>query len=456
MVHGYFSLVIIFLSFVFLYFFYRYTKVIIGTYRLPFISLFFLFKYIMLIYIGSVILNVYYIEYHVNIGTYEKKELLLNIWLYSSAGLFLIPTGMAVANGMLRYNSLKETNVFMQRDIYIDESDYKNNILFFVYIFIFFISLIILFIYKYKIGGTFPIIGVFQGFDSQTLALLRSEASNNFQGRYWLYMMFIKYIPLILLLITFFLKDYSLKYKVFFYILIFYNSFVSLMDIQKAPIIKIIFLLALVKVYKDGYISKKILIIIGIIAISLALFMYVFFMGNSDKHLFELLSLPLERIFIGNIVPFYWWQNYQEHIGYLYGTSFPNPAHIFSFEWRRITVEVMNFTHPSLARTGIVGSMPTVFFAQWFINFGTIMALFSMILFGFIIQLLDIIFIRKLNKNKNLYVLTIFIVTIFYFGKFAITNFEGFIIDPNFYIPFIILLFIKILKNTLKKSIKWN
>jgi hypothetical protein len=364
-------------------------------------------------------------------------------------GLFLIPTGMAVANGMLNYNPMKETSYFLDKQINIQQLD-LNNILYLVYLFIFIVSFLFLVVYKEKIGGYFPIEGALSDFDSKTLALLRSNASNNFQGRYWLYMLFIKHIPLMLLLTVFFLKNYAIKYKIFFYILLGYNIFVSIMDIQKAPILKIIFLLLLVKIYKDGYISKKLFVFIGILAITLAMGMYILFMGAGDKSFFAILALPLERIFIGNIAPLYWWQLFQEQNGYLYGTSFPNPAHIFPFEWRRIAVEIMNFAHPELEKSGIVGSMPTVFFASWLVNFGVLMMFFSMLLFGFIIQILDIFFIRVLNKNKNIYFIVSLIITMFYFGQFAETSFEGFIFAPTFYLPIFIMFFIYILRNSLK------
>lgn len=456
MVHGLYSLVIFPLSLLLLYLFYRYTKYITGEVKVPFISLFFLFKYIMLVYIGAVILNIFYIPYHVNIGTYEHKDLIFNIWLYSSVGLFLIPTGMAVANGMFHFNPKKEVQHFLSTKINVEKLDF-NNILYLVYILMFAISLFTLLVYRSKIGGHFPIEGVFSGLDTKALSVLRSNASNNFQGRYWLYMLIIKHIPLMLLLLFFLLKDYAQRYKIFFYILLAYNLFVSIMDIQKAPILKIIFLLLLIKIYKDGYINKKLFIITGTVTLSLVVLMYVLFMGSGHKTLFEILQLPLERIFIGNIAPLYWWQLFQEQNGYLYGTSFPNPAHIFDFEWRRITVEVMDFTHPELAESGVVGSMPTIFFANWLMNFGVLMMFFSMILFGFILQSLDIIFIRSMKKKKHIYITVAFIITMFYFGQFAETSFEGFIFSPTFYFPILLMFIIYVFRNSLiKRNYKYE
>jgi oligosaccharide repeat unit polymerase len=450
LVHGNFSLLILLLSGLFLFLAYILVKNILGNMKLPFIALFFYFKYIMLVFIGAVVLNIIYINYYYEIGVYNNKFLLFNVWAYASAGLFLIPIGMLVSNTMLRYRPKKELRYFHNINLNIKSIDYKNNIIFLLYILLFSTSLLMLLIYRIKIGGTLPIEHVFSGLDARALAALRSDASNNFKGRYWLYMLFIKELPLILLVITFYLKDYAKKYKYLFYIILLYSMFVSIMDFQKAPILKIITLLLLVKIFKDGYINKRIFIIVGSLSVALVLLMYIFFMGASDKSFLELLSLPLSRIFIGNIEPFYWWQLFQEHNGYIYGTSFPNPGGIFPFEWRKITVEINNFAHPELVSMGIVGSMPTVFFASWFINFGMIMALFSMLFFGFLIQTIDIILIRKLNKNKNIYYMVMMIVLMFYFGQFAERSFEGLIFDPSFYMPILLLLFLYISRNSLK------
>jgi hypothetical protein len=451
LVQGYFSISIIILSIFLLYGMYRIVKQIIGIINIPFISLFFLFKYIMLVYIGSIIMNVYYIEYYYNIGNYERKDLLVYMWLYASAGLFLIPLGMFISNAMLKYSSKKEIAIFQNTPLYISKTDY-NNILFMIFILIFFISVITLFVYRSKIGGYLPIEQLFfNSYDAKELALLRSDATNNFIGKYWLYMLFIKKIPLLLLILVYFLKENSKKYRCFYYILLSYMVVVSVMDFQKAPLIKLIFLLALLKIYKDNYINKKFFLSILGISFGLIILMYIYFMGNTDKSFFEILAMPFERVFVGSIAPFYWWQLFQEKFGYLYGTSFPNPAGIFPFHWRRIEVEIMEFAKPELASLGIVGSKPTVFFANWFINFGPLMSMFSMILFGFIIQTIDIIMIRKLNKNKNIYLLSTLIVLIIYFGQFAETKFEGFIFSPNFYLP---IVFFYVMYNIKKSLIK--
>ena len=136
------------------------------------------------------------------------------------------------------------------------------------------------------------------------------------------------------------------------------------MDIQKAPLINLFLILMLAYFYSQNKISRKVLVTTGIVLMGVVMLMYMLFMGMSDGGFFKILSAPLHRIFIGQIRPFYYWQLFQEQNGYIYGTSFPNPAHIFPFEWRRIIVEIMNFAHPELEELGVVGSMCQLYFLQ--------------------------------------------------------------------------------------------
>jgi hypothetical protein len=418
-----------------------------GIIRLPFISTFFWFKYVIFAYIGSACLNIFYFDYELSENIYERKDLLLQMWYFTTAGLFLLPFGMFIANGAFKYNALKTTKLFLSKYIFISKLDRSGLTFFYLWI-IFIIGLITLYIYSTKIPEI-PIMAVFEGLSISDLNYLRSESGNNFHGRYYIYETLMKTVPLLLLFIVFFLKNLSKKWKIFFYILLFYNMFVAVMDISKAPIIKLMLLLGLAYFHFYNRVNLKVLFLSMIISVITILIMYIFFMGMIDKNFFELLFAPLHRIFIGQIVPFYHYLLFQEEKGFIYLASLPNPAGIFPFETRRITVEVMNFAQPWHIKAGLVGSMPTVFFVEWFISFGTLMALFSMILWGFILQAVDIYFITKLAKKKTLFLLVLFIYMINYFGGYAGTGYMGIIIDTKLVIPIIVIISIIVMRNIL-------
>lgn len=448
MVHEYISIGIIIISLASIYISLQLLKKASGVIKIPFVSTFFMFKYLIFAYSGSVLLNVFYFQYEINTGVYDRPDLLLTMWYYTTAGLYLIPLGMFIANWSTNYNPYKTTSNLLSKNIIISKND-NSNIMFFLIVILSFLSLGVLLLYISKIGSI-PVMGLFDGLSASDLALLRSDSGNNFTGKYYRYVMFMKTLPLMLLFILFFMKNISFKWKVFFYVLLSYNIFVNIMDVSKAPLIKLFLILMLAYFYSQNKISRKVFVTTGIILTGVIMLMYMFIMGMSDRGFFEILSAPLHRIFIGQISPFYYWQLFQEQNGYIYGTSFPNPAHIFPFEWRRITVEIMEFAHPKLIELGITGSMPTVFFADWFINFGPFMALFSMILFGFILQIFDIVFISQLAKKKSLLLSVAFIYMINYFGKFAGTGYQGIIIDTNWILPMFIVFMIIILRQIIK------
>jgi oligosaccharide repeat unit polymerase len=452
MVHDYLSIGVLIISIFSILLSFLMLKKASGVIKIPFISTFFWFKYIVFAYIGSVLLNVWYFDYEVTIGVYERKDLLLNMWYYTTAGLFLIPLGMFIANSATHYKPRHYTSKLLLKDILISKHD-NSNIMFFILIILFILSTSVLLVYISKISSV-PIFGVFDGLSASKLAYLRSESGNNFTGKLYRYNMFMRDLPLLLLFIAFFMKNISFKWKMLFYSLLSYNVFVSVMDVAKAPVVQLFLLLMLAYFYSLNKISRKVFVVTGVILTSLIMLMYVFVMGMTDKSFFEVLSAPLHRTFIGQISPFYWWQFFQEQNGYVYGTSFPNPAHIFPFEWRRITVEVMNFAHPELVKLGIVGSMPTVFFADWFINFGSLMALFSMILLGFILQSVDIVFITKLSLNKSVLISVLFVYMINYFGQFAGTSFTGIVFDTQLLFPCLILFLIIILRQFIYKILR--
>jgi len=452
MVHDELSIGIVIISLASVFLAYMLLKKASGIIKIPFVSTFFMVKYFVFAYAGSVLLNVFYFTYEINIGVYERPDILLNMWYYTTAGLFLIPLGMFIANWATGYNPMDSTSQILSKEIEISNSD-QSGFMFVLLLMFFALSFLVLMVYISKVGSL-PIFGVLDGLDASDLALLRSDSGANFDGKVYRYVMFTKTLPLFLLFILFFMKNISFKWKLFFYSLLAFNMFTSIMDIQKAPIIKIFLLLMLAYFYSKNRISQRVFIGTGLVLSGLIMIMYMFFMGMSDRSFFDILGAPLHRIFIGQIEPFYYYQLFQEEYGYIYGTSFPNPAHIFPFEWRRITVEVMEFAHPELVQMGIVGSMPTIFFADWFINFGPYMALFSMILFGFMIQMVDIYFITKLAKYKSLLFSVLFVFLINYFGNFAGGTFIGIITDTNWIFPVFIMLLLIAIKQLREEFIR--
>jgi oligosaccharide repeat unit polymerase len=422
-----------------------------GRIRIFNISTFFMLFYVVFAYIGSVLLNLVEFPYEKFFGLYLRPDLLLEMWIYTTLGLYLIPLGMLLCNQMINYKKPSNTlRSVCDNELIISYTE-RSNVFFILLSVLFFISFVVFISYRNQIGG-FPIENIFSGFSAKTLSLLRSDATNNFSGKAYRYFMFMETVPLLLLIMVSFIKDKGgRKWRLFYSLLLGYNLFFSVSTLQKGPIIKLLIVLMLMYFYKKNCINKKIIIRFGFVAVGLILLMYMAFMGQANKSILHILEGASHRIFIGQISPLYWWLRYQEEFGFLYGRSFPNPAGIFPFDSIRITVEVMNLAKGNLMAKGVVGTMPTIFFADWLINFGKYAAFFSMILFGCIIQFFDSILLNKLSKKRTLFTSTLFIYFIYFFSKYSGTSFSGLIIDTDFVFPIIIIGFLSVLSNTISK-----
>lgn len=446
MVHGSISIAILIISAVSLYLVVRIYKVLVGPIMYPTISGFFFLKFLIFAFIGSVLLNVIHFEYEADLGFYQRKDLLLLMWAYSLAALWLQVFGVFLANTALGYkpgSSMKKLEV---GPLYITKSDQSGQFKFVVLVAIL-IGLATLKLYLNQIE-MIPIQGLFMELRASELAVMRSDAGSNFEGRYWLYRLFMREVPLLLFMIVFFMKETGLFWKMIYRFLFIYIAFVSVMSIEKAPIIQFFLLILLLNLYQQGRVNLRLLAKYSVLICVFLISMYMFFMGMANRDVVDIVSAILHRIFIGQIHPFWWWQLYQEQFGYLYGLSMPNPAHIFPFEHIRITVEVMKFAHPELLSLGVVGSMPTVYFAEWFINFGPIIALLSMILIGFFAQVLDAIILRRLSTKKTVLLSAIYLYLVEYFARFSGTGYSGIIIDQQWIIPALIVLALYFVKNS--------
>jgi oligosaccharide repeat unit polymerase len=436
-VHGKYSILIGIITFILLIISLIMLKNIVGNFKLPTISSFFMLFYLMSVVIGATVLNIFYFEYEYNSGFYIRKDLLVNMWIYAVSGLILIPSGMYLSNKLFKYNAKIEFDSFVLKQIkYINQ-----NKLFYITIFSMIISLVILAIYINKVGFI-PIFSIFQHLMPDQLAQLRSVSGNDFDGKIYRYLLFYKTLPLIFLIISFMYKQYNKKWFVLFLIILFYNIFVLIMDMQKAPLINMIILLLMTYFFIKGKIEYKKILIVAFVSIGLLSVMYIYFMGVSSSDYFQILLSPFHRTFIGSISPFFYWQLYVEKYGYLGGLSLPNPHHVFSFEYMQISKEIMSFIHPELKNSGVVGSMPVVFWGDWYINFGIKYIFISMVLFGFIIQSFDIIFIKYLNKIKTIIILSLYIYLIYLFKQYNMSSFFGIVIDVYLMVPIAILILI--------------
>jgi oligosaccharide repeat unit polymerase len=292
------------------------------------------------------------------------------------------------------------------------------------------ICLSVLFAYLYEVGlnniALFKALGEGKGYSA---AAARSAMGNAFEGKYHWYYLFINQLMQICAFGAFaqmliYKKNIN---KTFFVIVFFVTSFSLIMMIEKAPIIN--FLIALFFVYvlsqRNGIIPIKALVPLGSLLVFLIVATYIFFMGSESptKALFSAIS----RIFTGGIQPAYHYlEFFPKYHEYLLGRSLPNPGGLLPFDHYRLTAEIMNWHKPDLSENGIVGSMPAVYWAELYANFGLLGILIPPFFVGAILYWLNSLLMRL--EFTPIYI-AIYIWLAMHFKKLAISSLSGFFID---------------------------
>ncbi|NYT64543.1 oligosaccharide repeat unit polymerase [Alcaligenaceae bacterium] len=264
--------------------------------------------------------------------------------------------------------------------------------------------------------------------------IARSKMGNDFPGRYHWYAVFIhqlSYFSSFILLASYLIKREK-TVLILFFISFSIATFASIMAIEKGPVV--IYFLSLCAVWflvkKDGRVPLKftIFMLLGVFFL-LAVF-GVYFAGAEG--LFSGFTAVFSRAFASSISPAYFYLLiFPEYIGFMYGKTISNPGGIFPYEPFRYTIEVMNWVVPGLKERGIVGSMPTVFWGEIYVNFNWyVIPLFSFIT-GIFLALIDWL-ITKLKYNAITIAFNVWLIL--FFKNLAITGFSGFVFSVDFYI----------------------
>lgn len=429
-----FSLFII--TIVTLYLFFRLMKKSIIEFNYPLISIFFLIKFFILAYIG-VLIHIFYQGYYTNIHY-------LNQFILSSLTLIFFPLGMLIVSKLTKYN---------KRFIYDYKIDYEiNDKMYYVFLILLSISFFVLLIYISKLE-MLPITAIIKGLGTSYAYELRSLAGNTFPGKYYRYSIFMKDLALLLFIILFFYRNISAKWKILFFIVLFYNIFVSIMDIQKAPFVKMFLILFVMSFFYFKKINFKLVIIVSSILLLTIILMYMFFLGYGTNFTNIMWSF-LDRIFFAQIDAFVYTQQYLDSKGFLYGKSFPNPKEILPFHHVELPTEVAKFLHGNWQQGMPLGSFPTVFYGDWYANFGYLGAIFGMFLLGVIIQYTDIKMFKIISTKKSAIVLGFYIYLIDFFSKYSGTDYNGILIDMHLLLPLIITIALYLTNSILIRKTK--
>lgn len=383
----------------------------------------------MFVYAYSGLLPLYFgwDEYRYNMGV-QDRALIFQVLIFSIISIVGLLAGFTYAKVVLKMNNFQKFD-------YIRQISRKE---LFVLVGLIGFCFFVLFVYLFKVPSIALFVALSEGASSDS-HLARSLMGNDFDGKYHWYSLIMHDLFNI---VTFALFSAFLltkrKILFFFFIVAFLgSSFAAVMATEKGPFAQI--LIGLLLVYGisllKGKIPIKATIILVVVLFSSLIVFYIVFMGSKD--VFSAFGSIFSRALAGSIQPAYHYlEFFPHHQDFLMGRSFPNPGGILPIEPYKMTIEVMNWVDPN--DYGIVGSMPTVFWAEAYANFGVLGVVFVPFVIGVVVYTVYY-FVDKIENTPMK--IGFFVWLMQHFKSLSITGFSGYIID--FY--FIMLTFILIL-----------
>lgn len=283
---------------------------------------------------------------------------------------------------------------------------------------------------------------------AEAAAIARSEMGNNF-SKYHRYGLIMHDLGTVVTLSFFALwllkKDFTRL--ALFLVAFLVSAFIAVMATEKAPLVWLfvgIFMVYYV-VHKDGVVPKRDVALLGFCIVGVLFVFNVYFM-ESDYPLMSVFS----RAFAGSISPAYFYLEYVPNVrGFYWFETFPNPGGVFSYEPARYTVDIMNWKFPANMERGIVGSMPTVFWGEAYLNFGFFGIPIAAFVMGCLVAVISFL-ISKLELNAISVAFAVWMML--HLKKLSVTGFSGFLYD--FYIISISVIVLIILSATLRLRLR--
>jgi hypothetical protein len=131
------------------------------------------------------------------------------------------------------------------------------------------------------------------------------------------------------------------------------------------------------------------------------------------------LGLLVKRGITGQCIPLYViYEIIPDKYGFFMGRTFANPHHIFPYD--PVALPYLIYASYNEAIQGLRGADPTIFFGEIYANFGILISLLSMFLFGVLLQVINGKLSNQIEKNRTAFLVAFFYLWMTYLGDFAI------------------------------------
>lgn len=386
-------------------------------------------------YIGFPILYFALDDYRSEFVT--DKGLILKAWFITSVTTLFLCIGSVIASALVGHLGFSK---FYDSGVSFLSSYSKRSLFIFLAI-----CMIFLYIYITKVGvENIALILAIQGAGVSELSLARSVMGNDFGGGYHWYSFFMKDM-LVFISLVFIAARLQNRKQVSFFVLfgILIVLFFSLtMATEKGLIADYIISVAIVYIValKKGRVEFKTILATSFPIVILLVIFYVIFMGDSG--LVAGVSSIISRGLTGSMQPIYHYlEFFPDYQGLLYGASFPNPGGVLPFQPYNLPTEVMNFVQPDHLESGIIGTMPAIYWGEIYANFGYVGLIIIPFFVGFGLYLINYLVLKLRFSPLSI---GLFAWLLIHYKNLSITSLSMFAFDLNLYLILISYFLIRV------------
>jgi oligosaccharide repeat unit polymerase len=202
---------------------------------------------------------------------------------------------------------------------------------------------------------------------------LRSKAGNAFPGKYhWFYLFLNVVLPfLTYLALSEFVLRKSVGALLALLVTLPVTAFAVAVTGAKSPLALLLIGMLLTWFHRrGGRIPLRTAVVAGLAVFALMVPIFAIFL-TGDKGIGDAIAELASRLFTGGITPAYFYvDTFPASVEFLGGRSFPNPRSLFPFENFPLSHYMSDLVYPTNRGLGITGTMPTVFWAELYANFG--------------------------------------------------------------------------------------
>jgi oligosaccharide repeat unit polymerase len=428
---------VLFLSAWFIVPFFWFYVLNLGGMRIMFLSLpsFLVISIFVFQYVGFPILYFGLDEYRAEYVT--EQILIYEAWLGTSISTLLICIGASLGSFLLKplgyFKMLDRIEVLHYK--YIKKRAYVVS----------FFCVAILFFYISKVGWeNIALVAVFNGSTNSEIAIARSLMGNDFGSGYHWYNFFMRtcLVFTLLILISIQLHGAQNVSRGYIYFILLTTILSLLMATEKGLVVD--FLMAISFAYilakRKGVIPVFVIFYFLVFVFLILIIFYIYFMG--DRSISAGIWSIFSRVLTGSLQPIYHYlEFFPLHQNWLYGSTFPNPGGILPFQPYNLTVELMNFVHPGHHDSGVVGTMPAIYWGELFANFGYLGVLIVSPFVGLMLFFINWLVYRL---NFNPLNTALFAWLLVHYKNLSLTSLSNFLIDFNLLFIIAAYLIIKI------------